>query len=89
MPQSLRSRFNGQAKEVVEYCRLWGRDKAMDKYGARDYIAFCRFIEGETGDPNFGLRPVLDGSGHSNWAEELLDAFTQLRYLNWRLRNGI
>ena len=77
MPQSLRKRFNGNSDEVIEYTRLWGRFKAMGKYGVRDYLAFSRFVEEKTGDANFGFRPVLAGSSDRSWAEDLLDAFLQ------------
>lgn len=73
--KSLKARFNGNAKEVVEYTRVWGRFKAMDQYDVKDYIAFSRFIETETGDPHFGDNPTLaDGDGGIT-VSKLLDAF--------------
>lgn len=75
MPASLKSRFNGNKEEVIEYTRLWGKGKAMDKYGVKDYLAFSKFIEGEIGDSNFGVSPMLSGAGNKTWAEDLLNAF--------------
>jgi len=75
MAQSLRKRFNGNKEEVIEYTRLWGRHKAMDKYEVKDYLAFSKFIESETGDSNLGISTTLGGAGNNTWAEDLLDAF--------------
>ena len=76
MPTSLKSRFNGNTPEVIDYARTWGISKAMDRYQVRDYIAFKNFLEEETGDKNWGLVPLLGKNGSGTWAEELLDAFT-------------
>lgn len=76
MTKSLRARFNGNAKEFLDYVGIWGRQKAMDKYGIKSYTAISRFIEENTGDKNFGLYPVLGNNYSRNLAEELLDAFT-------------
>ena len=75
MPLSLKARFNGNKEEVIEYTRLWGRGKAMDKYGVKDYLAFSKFVEGETSNTNFGVSHTLGGAGNNTWAEDLLDAF--------------
>jgi len=77
--QSIKTRFNGNAQEVIDYTRIWGRQKAMrmveEKYGIKDYLCFSKFLEAETGNPNFGLCPTLGGTGNNSWAEDLLDAF--------------
>ncbi len=75
MPVSLKARFNGNAKEVIEYCRVWGNFKAMEKYGVKDYVAFKKFIESETGNPNFGLNPELGSENSDNPFEGVLNAF--------------
>jgi len=75
MPTSLKRKFNGNKEEVIEYTRLWGRFKAMDKYEVKDYLAFSKFVEGETSNTNFGVSHTLGGSGGNTWAEDLLDAF--------------
>lgn len=76
MPQSLSKRFNGNAKDVIEYTRIWGQGKAMDKYEIKDYIAFTKFLKEKTGDEHFGIRPALSNSFRGDWAEDLLNAFT-------------
>lgn len=76
MSSSLKARFNGNAVEVIEYTKLWGRFKAMQKYEVCDYVAFSKWLEEETGDPNFGLVPEIRNESHHDLAEELLDAFT-------------
>jgi len=75
MPKSLKSRFNGNLQEVIDYAQTWGTFKAMDKYQVKDYLAFKEFLEGETGNQNFGLSPLLDKEMGRSWAEDLLDAF--------------
>ncbi len=74
MPISLKQRFNGQANEVVEHCKVWGRLRTMEKYGVKDYLAFSKFIEAETNNPNFGINPLLSNSGDDSWGDPLLDA---------------
>jgi hypothetical protein len=73
MPQSLKVRFNGNKTEVLEYVRMWGRQKAMSKFEVRDYIAFSKFLEAETKDPGFGLRPLLGDSCNSFSMSNFLD----------------
>ena len=75
MPQSLNSRFDGNAQEVISYAQTWGIFQAMEKYQVRDYLAFKRFLEEKTGNENFGLSPLLGGEVGRSWAEDLLDAF--------------
>ncbi len=77
MPKSLKARLNGSADEVVEYTRLWGWSKAMERYGIRSYQSFQNFIEDQTHDPNWGLRPVFGAETDRSWADDLLDAFTK------------
>lgn len=72
--QSLTRRFNGNAKEVIEYARIWGRSKTAYHYKT-SYDAMCRFLENKTGDPSFALFPSLTVTDGHNWAEDLLDAF--------------
>jgi len=74
VPKSLKSRFNGNLQEVIEYTRVWGRVKAMEKYEVKDYVAFSRFIEDETHDENLGIHPLLTGDTNKDLAENLLDA---------------
>jgi hypothetical protein len=76
MVQSLKAKFNGNKGEVIEYTRVWGRHKAMDKFGVRDYIAFSRFLEEETKDASFGLRPLLNDSANSFSMSNFLDTVT-------------
>jgi len=75
MPRSLKTRFNGNGDEVVDYTRLWGRYKAMEKYDVKDYLAFSKFIEGKTGDSNLGISPALGSKTDRSWADDMLDAF--------------
>ena len=74
MPRSLKSKFNGNTQEVIDYARTWGIHKAMDNFQVKDYLAFKRFLEGETGDKNTGISPLLGDRGNRSWAEDLLDA---------------
>jgi len=75
MSEPIKSKLNGNRKEAIEYVRLYGRFQAMARYDVRDYVAFTKFIEEETGDPNFGLYPIFDTVPNQSWAESLLDAF--------------
>jgi hypothetical protein len=83
MAQSLEARFNGNWEEVIEYTRVWGSFKAMDKYEVRDYIAFKNFLKKKTGDPNFGLRPVLGNSNNTidfkHFLDTVVDTITALK----------
>lgn len=75
MGKSYKARFDGNAKEVVEYCRAWGRFKTMDKYQLKDYPAFCQFLEDQTNNKDLGLHPILAGETGDIRAENLLNAF--------------
>lgn len=74
MGKSLRARFNGQAEEVVQYCRDFGPWKTMDKYDCT-YIPLLNFLKEMTGDENIGLSPALPGDNGNLLAENLVDAF--------------
>ena len=74
--QSLKSKFNGNKGEVIEYTRVWGRFKAMEKFGVRDYIAFSKFIQEETEDEIFGLHPLLHEADNTLDLKHLLLTIT-------------
>lgn len=59
MPCSLEKRFNncvpGGARVVVDYAWNYGEQKAMTKFGVKDYIAWRRFLdEAPTGGKGCG-----------------------------------
>jgi len=92
MPKSLSIRFNGNGQEVVEYCRQFGRFRAMDKYGVKDYIAFSKFIERETGKAEFGLVPSVSGripKDGDEFVENLLRAIHRMKSENEKLTQEI
>ena len=75
--QSLKSKFNGNTKEALEYVRIFGREKARDHYGiGPGSLAFDNWIEEETHDKNFGLRPLLNDSANSFSMSNFLDTVT-------------
>jgi len=102
--QSLRSRLNGN-KEVLRDTELYGWGYAMDKYGVRDYLAFAKYIEAETGNPNFGRNPTFSTNAGKDLGEQILDAMlsytlksetkvkqlkSRIEHLEWQLkRKGI
>lgn len=76
--KSLKARFDGNCQAVVEYAGKFGIHKAMDKFGVRDYLAMRRFLYGETGEENFGIRSQLSGlsgSGGRNILDQFLEKF--------------
>jgi len=84
MAQSLKARFNGKEGEVIEYTRIWGREKAREHFGlGPGSLAFDNFIEEATGDPHFGLRPVLGNSNNSidfkHFLDTVVDTVTRLK----------
>lgn len=103
--QSLRKRLNGNKEEVLRNTELYGWGYAMDKYGVKDYLAFGKFIEAETGNPNFGRNPTFSPNVGKDLGEQILDAMLsyilksetevkllrgRIEHLEWQLkRKGI
>jgi hypothetical protein len=53
--KSIKKRLGNRVAECLEYTEVHGRSAGMDKYGIKCYVAFVKFLEGETNDPNFGI----------------------------------
>ncbi len=56
-------RFNGNKQEVLEYAKRFGIHKTMDRFGARDYVCFSKWLTENAVDisnTDFG-RASLDG----------------------------
>jgi hypothetical protein len=53
--KSIKKRLGDKVAECLEYTEVHGRSAGMDKYGIKCYVAFVKFLEGETNDPNFGI----------------------------------
>ena len=73
--KSVKERLTGQEKEVLKVAETYGRFQAMTKYGIKDYIAFSRWIEEETGDKNFGDNPKIRYTAGQSLGMQLMDAF--------------
>ncbi len=93
MSQSLSKRFNGNAKEVIEYTRTFGWMKAMEKYDVHCTIAWEKFLEKQTGNKNFGLYPLVNSQVSCLTAETLVDAMVnkvrQMETQEIQLRNEL
>lgn len=79
MPQSLKSRFNGNKEEVLAYTKTYGRGPAMRKYDIRTYTSFKDWLEEETGDENYGINPTIRPDGQP-LGDQVLNAF--LKYVS-------
>ncbi len=98
MPISLKKRFEkeleqeGGANEVVNYTRINGDFKAMDRYGVKDYLSWQKF-KTEMGCPNIGLNPVVKPDSNGNPFGQLVSALTnrfyELKTENERLRKEL
>ena len=75
MAQSLKARFDGNSQEVLRDAELYGRNYAMDKWNVKDYLAFCRYLASETGNPNFGLNPKFNPAYGQDLGEQIITAF--------------
>ena len=56
-------RFDGNKQEVLDYAKRFGIHKTMDRYGARDYVCFGKWLTENAVDithSDFGI-PSLDG----------------------------
>ena len=76
MPQSLKSRFNGNKEEVLAYTKTYGRGPAMRKYDIRTYTSFKDWLEEETGDENYGINSIIHPDGQP-LGDQVLNAFLQ------------
>ncbi|MCF7634822.1 MAG: hypothetical protein LLF82_000288 [Dehalococcoides mccartyi] len=54
MSVPLRKRFAGKEAEIVQYVKTFGLLQAMDKYEAKDLLAFQTYVDSLTGDKNTG-----------------------------------
>ena len=78
MGQSIRVRLNGRRDDFLHDVKLWGIWKTMEKYGFKDYLGVKRYIEEETGNETFGLRPQFDslaGTTGNNVLQKFVQEF--------------
>ena len=92
--KSLKLRFQeeGKTKEVIDYAKTYGVFSACDKFET-GYIPMQKFLEGETGNENFGINPAINTSNSMVTATNLLDAFlnkvNQLQAENSKLKQEL
>lgn len=56
--ESLKKRLANQRDEILDYTEKYGRYKGQEFSGARDWIAWIKWLEAETHNPNFGICPT-------------------------------
>lgn len=56
--QSLKKRLADRRYEILDFTRKYGRYRGQDYAGVKDYIAWTKWLEAETGNPNFGVCPT-------------------------------
>lgn len=98
--KSLHTRLDPQKEAVLSVTEKFGRFRAMDEFGVKDYPGFCKWIEETTGNENFGLNPKIRLNGHQTLGDQLVDAFLckvaqlqtqnkqlgeRIRFLEWQL----
>lgn len=90
--KSLKTRLEDVREEVLHTTEMYGIWRAMEKYGVNDYTCFRRWLETETGQPDFGSRPKMQHNG-APLGDQLVEAFLnkvyQLETENQKLRDEI
>ena len=79
MAKSLSNRFNGTKEEIISFCRKYGRYATMEHFSIKDCIAFSHFLENETHDHSFGLRPDYPSNDNQDLVERLVDKIHSLK----------
>jgi hypothetical protein len=67
-------------EDFLQDVEWFGRSKALDMWdeklgGFHDFVSLQRFLERETGDPDFGKIPKLDTTTYKNQTQVLLEGF--------------
>lgn len=77
MPKSLALRLNGNKQQFLDDVKRYGQLNAMDMWsdklgGYHDIIGLANFLEKETGDPDYGIRPTLGSLTEPDFFENFL-----------------
>jgi len=75
--KSLHTRLDYQKDKVLEVTEIFGRHRAMDKFGVSSYDRFCNWLEEVTHDKNFGLNPKIRLDSGQTLGDQLVDAFVR------------
>ena len=73
--QPLRTRLAEQKEEILNYTKRYGRFKAMDKYGVKNYVCYSRWLEEVTNDALFGFEAACRNDGNMSVLDALLERF--------------
>jgi hypothetical protein len=97
---SLESRLSGVKDEVLKATETYGRFKAMNQFGVKDYIAFNKWLERVTGEKDFGVTPRIRYTTNETLGDQLVEAFLskvarlearnkelddRIKFLEWQL----
>ncbi|MET0038784.1 hypothetical protein [Dehalococcoides mccartyi] len=73
MSVPFKKRFAGREAEIVQYVKTFGLMQAMDKYEARDLLAWQTYIDSLTGDKNTGWVAPHPSKDLDHLAEKIVD----------------
>ena len=80
MAVALRKRLADQKDELLRYTKLYGRYRAMDKFGVADSLAFDRLLMEWTNDEHYGDSPQIALETRHSVGDQLVEAI--LRKIN-------
>ena len=86
MAQSLWNKHNGNKKELLDYAWNFGPFEAMQEYGDKDYVGFCKFLVRASGDPNFVNKCIANSASGKGVYSRIVDELLQ-RCFNGQTHN--
>lgn len=73
MSVPFKKRFAGKEAEIVQYVKTFGLMQAMDKYEARDLLAWQTYVDSLTGDKNTGWVATHPNKDLDKLAEKIVE----------------
>ena len=61
--ETLHTRLDYRKDRVLKVTETFGRLAAMEEFEVNDYVCFSKWLEGVTGNENFGIHPKISLNG--------------------------
>jgi hypothetical protein len=73
--KSIRTQLEPVRDQVLEVTKKWGRGRAMDTFGIRDWGGFDQWLYEVTGIRTYGLKPIMGFDSPAVLLDQTLDKF--------------